>query len=443
MRTKRVLLAFLFLAGCSSSSNNATDAGASNDGGTIPGNDGGTNEGGVVDTDGGSVAFRAITLPDDLDATDNVGERVTGIACTAANKCVVVTSPNGEAGHIYATDGHTILNGGAALVTGDETYADQFGTVGTVQFLGVQVIGSRVVAHTDGAESAFVSATGDITQPASWTSVVTGTSATAATSFALNPQFGFGTNGTKWVMLNDGRIWEATVATPAPAASWTVTFSPQASSPIPADIETQRGADPTLCDSDPTASIAPQLTQAAYVAPDLSVIVSPAGAVNQHGNDTAGVCISVDGGHSFHHAAFTGVDDGSGPLGIGCSSKDHCVAYGGIQSTPNTAFIYVSNNASSGATSTWTKATTPTIPDDTGFRSVAFAPDGMHGYIVGNTAAQGSLLFTTTDGGATWVDSTSTIKAATGDNRLHSVYVFDATHVWIGGEKGTLIASGS
>jgi hypothetical protein len=185
------------------------------------------------------------------------------------------------------------------------------------------------------------------------------------------------------------------------------------------------------------------LTQAAYVAPDLSVIVSPAGAVNQNGNDTAGVCISVDGGHSFHHSAFAGVDAGSGPLGIGCSSKDHCVAYGGIQSTPSTAFIYVSNNASSGATSTWTKATTPTIPDDTGFRSVAFAPDGMHGYIVGNTAAQGSLLFTTTDGGTTWTDATSTVKTLTGDNRLHSVYAFDATHVWIGGEKGTLIASGN
>ncbi|MEO8797763.1 MAG: YCF48-related protein, partial [Polyangiaceae bacterium] len=338
---------------------------------------------------------------------------------------------------------HTILNGGTSLVTGDDAFAGKFGTVGSVEFAGVQVVGSRVIARTEGAESAFVSATGDITQAASWTSVVTGTSGSAGSNFALNAQLGIATNGTKWTMVSHGRIWEATTATPGPAASWTNIFSPQASSPIPADIATQRSADPTICNTDPDTSIQPQLTQATYVAPDLSIIVGPAGAVNQTGDDTPGVCISTDGGHTFHHSAFAGLDDGQGPVGVACTSKDHCVGYGGIQSNDGTAVIYVTNNASSGATSTWTKATIPTTPVDAGFRSAAFAPDGMHGWIVGNSASNGSLMYTTSDGGTTWTDATGTVKTLAGDHRLHSVYVFDATHVWIGGEQGVLLASGS
>jgi photosystem II stability/assembly factor-like uncharacterized protein len=155
------------------------------------------------------------------------------------------------------------------------------------------------------------------------------------------------------------------------------------------------------------------------------------------------VCISLDGGHTFHHAEFTGVALGAGPVGVTCTSSSHCVAYGGLKSTASSAYVYVSTNASMGATSTWTKATTPTLPDDTQLRAVAFAPDGKTGWLVGSTSANGSLLFTTTDGGATWADDTTTISALTQDNPLHSVYALDATHVWIGGENDTLVASGN
>ena len=72
------------------------------------------------------------------------------------------------------------------------------------------------------------------------------------------------------------------------------------------------------------------------------------------------------------------------------------------QFTDGSTYIYVSNDASHGATSHWTAATTPALADGTEFRSVAFAPDGLHGWIVGATGdPQGPPhFFTTADGGA-------------------------------------------
>jgi hypothetical protein len=451
----RLALGASILAACSSSNNTGNDAGSGNnpdsggptaDGGATDDGGGNTDGGGTGDSgstgDGGTTsdgggpseggtngAFRAIALLGN-------SERVTGAYCTDAHTCVVTADPFGQAGHVYSSDGTTITG---TLVTGDDTYAAKFGTIGTVSFLGVSLVGGKVVARVIDAEDAFVSATGPITVAASWTGVA---GASNTTDFGLNRQHGFGTNGTRWTLMSGGRVWEA-MAAPGPTTAWTNIYSPQAVPPIPADIATQHAADPTLCDTDPSVEVAPDLTQTVYIAPDGSLIVTPSGAVNQGGDDTAGVCISLDGGHSFHHAEFTGVVLGAGPVGVACTSKDHCVAYGGVPAVSASAYVYVSNSASKGATSTWTKATTPTLADDTELRSVAFAPDGMTGWLVGNTAAKGSLLFTTKDGGATWTDATATITAVTGDNPLHSVYAFDATHVWIGGLNDTLITSGN
>jgi hypothetical protein len=430
------------LAACSSSSSNdnGNDAGTTPDSGGTNTDGGSTNDGGGT-TDGGTagdsslpseggttVTFHAVTLPGN-------SERVTGAYCSDAHTCVFVTDTT-DPGHIYASDGTTITS---TVVTGDDTYAATFGTVGSISFLGVGLVGGKVVARVNSAEAAFVSATGSITAAASWTGVE-GVSNTS--DFGLNAQYGIGTDGTHWTFATAGRIWEAAAA-PGPATAWTNVYSPQAVPSIPADIADQVAADPTLCDTDPSVSIQPDLAQGIYVASDDSLIITPSGSVNQAGDDTAGVCISLDRGHTFHHAAFTGVALGSGPMGVNCTSANHCVAYGGLSDVSASAYVYVSTNASMGATSTWTKATTPTLPDDTAFRAVAFAPDGMAGWLVGNTAANGSLLFTTTDGGATWTDATGTITALTQDNRLHSVYAFDATHVWIGGESDTLIVSGN
>ena len=416
-------------SGSTGDTGSTADSGSTKDSGSTA-DTGTTSDTGIPSEGGTPVTFRAITLFGD-------SERVTGAYCTDAHTCVVTTDPFGEAGHIYASDGTTITG---TMVTGDDTFAATFNTIGTVSFLGVSSVGGKVIARVIDAEEAFVTAPGSsMTTAASWTGVA---GASNATDFGLNEQHGWATNGTRWTLLTAGRVWEATSA-PGPTTAWTNVFSPQAVPPIPADIDAQRTADPTLCDTDPSVEVSPDLAQAVYVAADGSLIVTPSGAVNQNGDDTAGVCISLDGGHTFHHAEFTGVALGAGPVGVHCTSKDHCVAYGGVPNNAGSAYVYVSNNASMGATSTWTTATTPALPEDTELRAVAFAPDAMTGWLVGSTAAKGSLLFTTTDGGATWINATSTITSLTGDNPLHSVYAFDATHVWIGGENDTLIASGN
>lgn len=408
--------------------------GGGTDGGGGGGTDGGpgTDGGGPGGTDvggGGGSGFRSVALPGD-------DERVSGIYCTSASSCVVATAPHGNEGHVYSTDGKTITG---TLITGDGPFAEAIGTLGEVSFLGFAPVGGRLVALVNGAGSGFVSATGDYTKAASWSSVLIG-KRVGGGGFGLNAQYGIAANGATWTLFHNGYIHETTDA-PGPGANWTEIWSPQQVPPVPADIDALRLADPTLCNTDPGASISPTLTQSIYMAPDASLIVSPAGAVNQHGDDAPGVCISTDGGHLFHHVAFDGLDDQQGPLGLNCTSKDHSVAVGGRSFSAGSTYVFVTNDASKGAASTWTRATTPAFADDMLLRYAFFAPGGVLGWIVGDNSG-GPYLLATTDSGASWTDATSMISALT-SARLHSGYAFDATHVWIGGEHDTLLTTGN
>jgi hypothetical protein len=65
----------------------------------------------------------------------------------------------------------------------------------------------------------------------------------------------------------------------------------------------------------------------------------------------------------------------NGPTMPTCISKDHCLATGGQVFKDNSAYIYLSTNASAGAASTWTKATLPTLStrDNTLINSIFFS----------------------------------------------------------------------
>ena len=54
--------------------------------------------------------------------------------------------------------------------------------------------------------------------------------------------------------------------------------------------------------------------------------------------------------------------------------------------------------------------------------------------------AQQALVMVTTDGGATWAMDSSGAASAIGDNRLWTGFALDTSHVWLGGEAGTLFA---
>ena len=378
----------------------------------------------------GNAAFRAIKLPGD-------DERVTGAYCASAKACVISTNVFGGAGHIYATDGQKITG---TLVTGDSKFAEKLGTLGELNFDGFSKVGNRLIANVEGAGGSFVSATGDITQAASWTSVKIGTVSGDGT-FGLNQQMGIGTKDDRWVHFTFRTIYETTDA-PEPGALWSALWSPVSPS-VPSNFESLRKADKTLCGSDPGVSITPRLTQAAYVAPDLSVILYPSGARNQRGDDTPGVCISTDGGKRFYHVEFKGINEDYGPLGVACLNSSKCWAYGGLDNAPESAFVYFTIDAQKGVNSTWTKAKLPSLREDTKFRSIGFAPDGVNGWLVGWSGSGDTLMLTSTDGGASWKDATSSVRALAPNARLHSVYALDAAHVWIGGEKGTLLTMGN
>jgi hypothetical protein len=183
------------------------------------------------------------------------------------------------------------------------------------------------------------------------------------------------------------------------------------------------------------------LTQPGYVAPDLSILVYPAGARNQMGDAGPGVCVSTDEGRSFHHVPFPDVEGDLGPVGVGCATADHCFAYGGVDSAPSSAYVYVSFDARRGADSTWERSTLPRLPEDSGFRGAAFDPAGTNGWAVGHNGAGGPLMLVTSDGGRSWADATSAIRGLAPASRLHTVYVDDDAHVWIGGENGTLLTN--
>ncbi len=436
--TVRIFALCALVAACQPITANDGKGGGASDGGNSGNDGGGGGGGGGVGGGGGGAggdihekAFRKIALTDET-------ERVTGVYCSAPGKCVVATGRPANAGHLYATDGKAIV--GAPLLTGTEAYAQKadpgLGLQGGTAFMGLSKVGDRVIINHSAGEAIFTSATGDVTQAASWT-----TTAIGADDFGLNKQYGFGYDGKRWLMISQNRIWEST-DTPGSSAGWSEIWAPGGNPEIPTGHRARRDAERkegnnTLCNTDPGATA--ELNQLIYTAPDLSLIVMPADAASGRGDDKPGVCISVDGGKEFRHVEFPGRAGEDGPYGVECTSKDHCVAYAGKDLGSNDAAIWETDDASKGATSTWTKATTPKLADYTTFRHVAFAADGKHGWITGWPRDPKPLLFQTSDGGKTWTDATAKIRELAPDVRLHTVYVYGST-TFVGGDK-TLLAT--
>lgn len=371
--------------------------------------------------------FRRVKLP-------GQGERVTGMHCQRLKSCVISTDASG-AGHLYASDGQNITG---TLLEGNGKFAEPLGTLGDVRFAGFSKVGDRLIAHLIGAGGGFVSAKGDFTQPGSWTSVKIGSVQDGGT-FGLNQQMGFGFKDDRWLHFTQSTIYESSDA-PGAGALWTPVWSPISPS-VPKNFADLRRADPSLCDSDPGLSWSPRLTQPAFVAADLSLILYPSGSRNQRGTVAPGVCISTDGGKRFHRVEFKLQGD-VGPLGVTCTSSSHCFAYGGFDFEPKSAFIMVSNDVQQGKASTWAPAKLPALREDTKFRYIFFAPDGQNGWAVGWFGSNNPLLLSTSDGGSSWKDVSAMVRAVVPDMRLHSGYAVDATHVWLGGEKDTLLTMG-
>ena len=79
------------------------------------------------------------------------------------------------------------------------------------------------------------------------------------------------------------------------------------------------------------------------------------------------------------------------------------------------------------------------------FRNLAFAPDSNTGYLVGYQGTNTNpMVLKSSDGGATWSNISSGLSGVVQPgNKLMSIFALDAVNVWVGGDHGILVYSGS
>ncbi len=437
-----ILACFAVEVGCAPASNDAVGNDPSPDaGGDIDGGDAGTD----------APESPAAPLHKVTGARDD--ERITGVYCPSTAGCVVTTTALGSQSRVLAIDATTVKS--EPLVVVDEALEQVAGSVG-IDFVGLSRVDDKLIANMKDGSHAFVSATGDPLLKASWSATKVGTVVTSGEMFALNQQYGYAFDGTTWIHARRSFVYNATTA-PGPTTDWSVTWSPGGNPEYPltpTKLEDLHAGDTTICTSEVGYNINPDPVQALYMHPDGSIIIYPSNALSHRRNDNvalggyhadeSGVCISTDGGKMFHLAKLnlpTEPDEILGPNALVCTTKDHCVVAGGQTNIDDSVYVYVSNTASQGATSTWTRSTIPTVASNLTLPSqIFFAPDGQHGWLVGSSDNE-SMLWTTSDGGATWTDATSSVKGLADNNRLSSGYALDATHIVIGGEKGVILST--
>jgi hypothetical protein len=390
------------------------------------------------DDDDDGAGFRTVAVPDTDDGVTRTDiDTITGIHCESPTACAIATRNRDHGGALFVT------TDGAAL-TPVFTSADieAQGLIGHAQFLNVDDTGAGWIARVDVA-SPLVMAAAEPTTAASWSLVDPGTNEGESDFAVLNNQelVRAADDGT-WLYVYSGVMWMATQP-PGPSTAWTGLWSPGRVPPFPEDYDALKAADPTLCESGPAVNSAPDFGQLGYASPDLGLVIYPAGGPNQDrayqgSTDAPGVCVSRDRGQSFHVVAFDGLDPAQvGPVVVDCIDADRCWAIGGVEFDGAPAYVYYSTDASAAAP-TWTAATVPSQEDRDSPRGIAFAPDGQHGWLVGDRG----LVWRTGDGGATWTDASADIAAVAGaDLTFQSAAVIDADHVWLGGDDGTLLRS--
>jgi hypothetical protein len=396
----------------------AGDDGTGDDGTTDGGDDGSGDDG--ADDDGGDDGFRVVPLIDTEDGVQRVDvDTVTSIRCNDASHCAFGT--------------YNFSDGGALFVTADGSTLTTVRTT-EAQFQGIDDTGAGWIARLSQA-SPFFMATGDPTVAASWSSVEVGLNESDMDFEVLNSQelVRAGTGG-DWLYVYEGVIWHAAQA-PSATTEWTGLWSPHRVPPFPNDFEARKDADPTLCDSDPDNGFQPNLSDFGFASPDLGFVIYGAGRTSQISTDPPGVCVSRDGGATFHQVPFPGLmPDEGGPYAVQCIDASRCWAYGVEPFSGVPPYVYYSTNASAAAP-IWQRAQVPGGDSDTP-RDIAFASDGLHGWLVG----ENNLAWETVDGGVTWTDRGPETEALVGEVDLTSAFPIDAERVWLGGSRGVLLA---
>jgi hypothetical protein len=403
--------ALLACAACGSTAGSGVDGGGGGGGG-----DGGG---------GGGGAWTAMPLPDDMtDASHPVfrggNDLVTGIHFATMNQGWIVTrgdnQSGGEGGAVFSADQHSVKD---IAFSGYDT---AISILGNVEFTGIEPTPSGYVAMTyasdvvhsdDGGATFAIEKNGD--SPAGGSDLI-----------------GFRETAGKTILVGVEGVISTASSAPGPSASYTDIWAPNAIPPVPNPVPADE------CQGGPRGTGTPHTRESVYISEDGGFIAytsNPGGAPE--------LCISHDGGQSFTPTELTvpSGDEDVPSRGVYFTTATNGILWWGDQFG---AGPYIQRTTDGGAT--WSDVALPSNLTSTSveLHGGFFAPDGMHGWITGYDAeARVPLLLATTDAGATWstVDEglAAAVDAAGGD-KLYCGFALDATHYWVGGARGVVLA---
>ena len=385
-----------------------------------------TSDGGGGGGGGGGTNARwaAMPLVDDTSVPGDTvyhqgNDVVTGIYFTTPTTGVITSTGANQT----SADGGAVFEASGTAVTSVAFSGNGTGLslVGAVDFTGIEKTpnGFIAMAHandavtsTDGGHTFSIQKNG-------------------RNQMGIEPMLAYRQTATGATLVrSSGVVTVTTGSAPGPDVVFQDVWAPEANPPIPAVVPV------TQCQARPSGSNNPVTRDAVFVSADRNFI-----AYTANPDEEPMICISTDGGRSFlpHDLVVPAPAIAAQPGGVMFASPSTGIAYFG---SGNTAGAYLARTTTAGAA--WTNIALPAAiaSHSVELRAATFAPDGVHGYLVGfDFTTSQALLLTTADTGATWAVDSDVGPAASdaGGGKLYSVFALDTSHVWVGGTYGLLL----
>jgi hypothetical protein len=393
-----------------------------NSGGGGTGSDGGNGSGSGSGNGGGEWT----TMPLVDDTANNVvrkQDRVSGIYFESLNKGWIVSQGAdqsfGHGGAVFTASQHAVTSIALSGAKGGPSVS------GTTDFIGIEKTPTGYIAMSSPA--ALVQSTnGGATFKIS--ALDTGT------EFALEPILDWRVTSTGTTLVRENGYVTTAASAPGSDTVYTDVWAPEATPAIPVDPVPD-----DECQGGPHGTGLPVMRSSVYISPDRMLV-----AYTSNLDHNSQLCISRDGGNSFRPIDLTPpeADDdvpATGVLFLNATTGILWLGNGDIIGTP-----FLKRTTDGGAS--WHDIALPASVASArvDLPGAFFAPDGMHGWIVGyNRDAETPLLLATSDAGATWTTFdnglTKAVAEALGD-KLFCGFALDATHFWVGGARGVLLA---
>lgn len=227
------------------------------------------------------------------------------------------------------------------------------------------------------------------------------------------PVLAFNQTASGTTLITKNGIVHTSPQPPGPQAQYVDVWAPEVTENLP----------PDQCHEGPRGAGIPITRYSTYIGNGLIAYTAGPDSEPQ-------ICISTDGGKSFYPHNLNGQNDAT-PTGVVFTSAQNGITW----SSDPVLRSYIQRTTDGGKT--WHSVDLPETLANHRLRLNAgfFAPDGQHGWIVGYDLNKTHALgIATTDGGETW-----SVVNGLGKNELYSGFALDATHVWFGGDWGTLL----